>query len=311
MTAQATSRNDRRLLVVTLSNIGDVVLTTPVIEALAGLYPHAQIDVLGDARSIEILSAAPYVGQLFVRDKRAGWHAQWRLWRALRARRYDAVVDLRTPFIPYLLRADRRFVKRRRLANEHTVVEHFTAISSLVCGAPPPCRLYLSAADQAAATELLSKLPGQRWLAIGPSAKWPGKKWPSAYYRELLTLAAGNFDGAIVLGSAADAEDCARVCEVPMPTLQSAGITSLSVAAALISRAALFVGNDSGLGHMAAAVSVPSLTLFGPGQPARYRPWGPQAQVMLAPEQDLSRLTPAMVLQALLQFSAGQIARTA
>ena len=148
-------------------------------------------------------------------------------------------------------------------------------------------------------------------IAIGPSAKWPGKKWPAAYYRELLTLAAGYFDGAIVLGSAADAEDCARVCEAPMPTLQTAGVTSLSVAAALISRAEFFVGNDSGLGHMAAAVSVPSLTLFGPGQPARYRPWGPQARVMLAPAQDLSRLSPAMVLQELLQLSAGQSDRTA
>ena len=59
-----------------------------------------------------------------------------------------------------------------------------------------------------------------------------------------------------------------------------------------------FVGNDSGLGHIAAALSVSTVTVFGPGQPARYRPWGKRADIVLAPDADLDALEPQAVIDA-------------
>jgi len=70
-----------------------------------------------------------------------------------------------------------------------------------------------------------------------------------------------------------------------------AGETGLLEATAVLARASVFVGNDSGLGHLASAVGTPTLTLFGPGQPERYRPWGEQARWLTSPENDLNRLS--------------------
>ena len=290
-----------RLLVVTLSNIGDVVMTTPLIEALVRLYPDALIDVFADPRSAALLAPAPYTGEIFLYHKRAGWRARGALLRALRRRHYRLVVDLRSPILGRLLRADLHLRKpHQRIPGKHAVEEHFAALGALVGAAEPPaCRLYLAPEHIDGAARLLQALPGSRWLAVAPGANWPGKKWPRQRYRELLALAADQFDGAIVLGSAQDRDDIAALQDSPLPLLDTAGKTDLPTAAALLARARAFVGNDSGLGHMAAAMSTPSLTVFGPGEPSRYRPWGPQARVVLAPQADLTALAAESVWQAL------------
>ena len=301
----AASAEPTRLLVVTLSNIGDVVMTTPVFEALATAYPNTLIDIFADARSAALLAPAPYAGEVFLYHKRAGWRARSVLLRALRQRRYRVVVDLRGPILGYLLRADTRLCKpSSRSPGHHAVEEHFAALGPLLPGiSPPPCRLYLSAQNTSAAAKLLTALPGREWLALAPGANWPGKKWPRSHYRALLELAAPHFDGAILLGSAQDSDDIAALADLALPTLVTAGTTDLGTAAALLAQARAFVGNDSGLGHIAAAMGTPSLTVFGPGDPTRYRPWGPYAHIVLASQEDLSALAPQQVwlaLQALL-----------
>ena len=295
-----------RLLVITLSNIGDVVLTTPVLEALATYFPNTPIDLFADGRSAQLLSAAPYVGEIFLYNKRASWCERLHFLRALRRRRYRLVVDLRGPVVAHLLRAQQRLTKlRRRGPGLHAVEEHFAALAPLFPrSAPPPCRLYLTDDDRLSASKLLADLPGKHWLAIAPGANWPGKKWPREHYRTLLAFAAQRFDAAIILGSEQDLADAQAIASDALPHVITAGSTGLRTAAAVLSRAQAFVGNDSGLGHIAAALGVPTLTVFGPGDPARYRPWGPRAGVVLAPQDDLTQLTAQSVwfaLEALLK----------
>lgn len=289
------------ILVITLSNIGDVVMTTPVFEYLHEAFPHARIDVVGDARSIALLAAAPYGGTLHCRDKRAGVAAQWRLLRSLRRTRYDLVVDLRTPVIPWLLRARRRLLKpTRRDPTQHAVEDHFRALAPLAgTRVPPPCRLHLAAAARERAGTLLGALPGQRWLAVAPGANWPGKRWPVAQYRALLECAAEQFDGAIVLGAPGDLDEALRIDDLTLPVCDLSGRTDLPTAAAALAMATAFVGNDSGVGHIAGAVGTPTLTVFGPGEPHRYRPWHARGDVVLAPQADLAQLAVATVYDRL------------
>ena len=65
---------------------------------------------------------------------------------------------------------------------------------------------------------------------------------------------------------------------LPVPGINLAGNTDLLQAAAILAQSQLFIGNDSGLGHIAAAAGTPTVTVFGPGDPARYHPWHPQAR---------------------------------
>lgn len=294
--------DDGRLLVITLSNVGDLVLTTPVFEALHAHFPRWRIDAVADRRSCDLIAHAPWLGKMHLREKRAGPAAQLRLLGALRTYRYEVVVDLRTPFLPYLLRARRRLLKPARdVPGMHAAEEHFAALAPLLpAGTPmPPPRVHPGAAARECAGELLAALPAGRWLALAPGANWPGKKWPAAGYRALLDGVAGRFEAALVLGAAEDHADAEALAGAPLPVLDLTGATGLPVAAAVLEQAEAFVGNDSGLGHLAAAVGTPTMTVFGPGRPERYRPWGPLARTVHAPGGDLAALTPDAVLQAL------------
>ncbi|MGR8918653.1 MAG: glycosyltransferase family 9 protein [Gammaproteobacteria bacterium] len=296
----AQAETEQRLLVVTLSNIGDLVMTTPVFETLAAHFPGLRIDVVADPRSSVLLAPAPYVGTIFHRHKRGGLRAQWQLLSRLRSRRYRAAVDLRTPVIPWLLRCDARATKRARHRREHAVEEHLAVLAELgIDAAAARCRLYVDAAAAADVDAALAVLPAGPWLAVAPGANWPGKRWPPARYAALVERLAPALAGVVLLGSAEDAGLRLETDVRWPPTVDLRGRTALPQAIAALARCRAFVGNDSGLGHAAAALDVPSVTVFGPGRPARYRPWGPRAEIVQAPDADLAALAPGAVAAAL------------
>lgn len=289
----------KKLLFVTLSNIGDLVLTTPVLQAMHAAYPEHLIDVVADTRSSELLRACPYLGTLYHRHKAAGLRSTLQLIVTLRAHRYAAIVDLRTDFLPWLLIGARRTVRWRRPPHgPHAAEQHFAIASTVLPSAVivPEARVWTAPADTQSADKLLRPLVLSRWLALAPGANWPGKIWPAAYFSELIELVSDAFSGVMILGSAQDlqvADYLARDCR--LPCLNVAGTTSLTQVAALLDHATVFVGNDSGLGHIAAARGVPTLTLFGPGRPERYRPWGSKARLIQAPNRDLTALRASAV----------------
>ena len=297
-----------RLLFVTLSNIGDLVLTTPALMALHQQYPTALIDIVADQRSSELLRHSPFLGTLFHRDKSEGWPGMLRLVQALRRTRYEAVVDLRTDWLPWLLRTRKRSTRRTAQAQApHSAAQHFQVVAALMPSerAIPPSQVWFGTADRAAAAGWLATAPGRR-LAIAPGANWPPKCWPPECFAACVQALRHAFDSVVVLGSPADASAAAEVSAAAgLPVLDLTGQTSLCQAAAVLQDCAAFIGNDSGLGHLAAAVGLPVVTVFGPGKPERYRPWGPRTALCHAPGQDLARLDPSVVAQQMLQLLAG------
>ena len=291
--------DSRRLLFVTLSNIGDLIMTTPALRALHDAYPDHLIDIVADLRSSPLLAACPYLGRLYHRHKEAGTADILRLVRGLRRIYYTAIVDLRTDFLPWLLRGERRIVRWQRKTPEGHATARHLAVAAAVLPTPvelPYAEVWTSDADDEFAANALSAQHGDRILAIAPGANWPGKIWPVAHYAELIAHASREFSTLLILGGAADlaaADFLAATSKLPV--LNLTGRTSLTQAAALLDHARAFVGNDSGLGHLAAARRVPTLTLFGPGDPARYRPWGPITSLVRAPNDDLSRLSASTV----------------
>lgn len=283
----------QRYLFVTLSNIGDAVMTTPVLEALHRHAPQAVIDIVADRRCARLFEHCPYRGRILLRDKRAGLLGSLRLLATLRRERYALVVDLRTDGAARLLRAERVLDKRGvRTAGVHAVERHFAVLGPWLGEAPiPPAAVWLTPALRAEARARLGGFADGRVLALAPGANWPGKIWPASRWRELVTALAGEIDAVVLLGSAAERRLTAAVAAgLPVPALDFAGATDLLQAAALAELAAGFVGNDSGLGHLAAAAGTPTLVVFGVGEPQRYRPWGAHTDYVVAPGRVLPSL---------------------
>ncbi|RME45860.1 MAG: glycosyltransferase family 9 protein, partial [Chloroflexi bacterium] len=166
----------------------------------------------------------------------------------------------------------------------------------------PPARVWLSENERAWAKTRLAALPAGRHLAMGPGANWEPKIWPLDHFRSLLDKVADRFEGVLILGGPGDRERATLLArDLPLPALNLTGETTLLQAAALLEHCSLFVGNDSGLGHMAAAVETPTITVFGPGQPERYHPWSPCAHWLRGPEDRLELLAPDTVAATLLE----------
>lgn len=290
------------ILFITLSNVGDAVLSTPSLQLLHAWEPAARIDILCDPRSRSLFEHCPWRGELLLRDKQAGRVAALRQLLALRARHYRLVVDLRTDGLARLLGADRCLDKRSaRQEGGHAVQSHVSVLRPLVgpVALPWPA-LWLSAAEHDWAATRLAGLAGQRLLAIAPGANWPGKIWPAARYAAVANALGDDFDAVVLLGDSRDEEHARAVtAQLTLPCHSLVGASSLLQAAAVMARARAFVGNDSGLGHMAAALGLPALTIFGPGRPLRYRPWGPRSDWLRAPDRRLESVSAAQAAQRL------------
>ena len=298
-------RDIHNILLITLSNIGDAVMTTPVMAALHEKYPQAVMDIVTDARAIELFSHCPYKGEIFLKDKQAGWRGVISLVKQLRTKHYDLVVDLRTDGLTLLLRASRRLTRRgSKVAGPHAVQQHFAVMGPREGIIEiPATRLWLSPQDLDFAQQHLTALPGKRWLALGPGARWAPKRWPARAFRELADRLQTQFDAVVLLGSTADVDSCQQVADgLALPCITLAGKTRLLQAAAVLQQTALFVGNDSGLGHMAAACDTATLTVFGPGDPARYHPWHPRARWVQSDSGDIIDVTVAAVTAAVLEL---------
>jgi ADP-heptose:LPS heptosyltransferase len=301
---QTGSKISLHLLFITRRHIGDALMTTPVLEAMHQRYPSARIDILAGPQSAILFEYCPYRGQIWRMDKGAGYQERLGLIRQLRRQHYDLIVDLRTDGLAYFLRAREkrtRWGARDRIQRCHDVERHaaiFDRTLSLQALPSPVVWLDPKTTDQA--QRRLRVLPGRRWLALAPGANWGPKCWPVARFVELIAAIGEEFDGVLLLGGPDDIPRSRELAElIQYPCLNLTGDTDLLLAAGLLAKASAFVGNDSGLGHLASAVGTPSLTVFGPGEPERFHPWGCQADWMVATDRDLSKLTGQSVAERL------------
>ncbi len=282
-----------RVLFVTLSNIGDAILTTPVLQLLNQHYPDATIDIIGDARSAIIFKHCPYRGDIYHKQKHKLLHGTLSLLYDMRGKHYAVLVDLRTDVLTYLIRAREKFTKKDSPHLTHAVEKHFAAVSEISNGrACPAPTLWLGDTDEVYARGFCRTLPGARWLCVGPGGNSDKKIWPAENYSSLLNRLVADFDAIVLLGNDQDSRHAQQIAAtITLPCFNLCGRTSILQAAAVISKAALFIGNDSGLGHIASAVKTPSFTLFGPGEPGRYHPWGELAGWCVAPSEDIAKLS--------------------
>jgi ADP-heptose:LPS heptosyltransferase len=273
------------ILFITSTRIGDAILSTGLLRHLIERHPDARFTLACGAPAAPLFAAMPGLRRVIVvRKKTASLH--WlALWRACVGTRWDLVVDLRRSAIAWALLARERRIQPRSRVTEHRV-ELLARTFELD---PPPSPILWTDAEQEAAARTL--LPGdQPTLAIAPTANWIGKTWPAERFAGLirrLTAPQGAFAGGrvAIIGGAGEATLAGPVLAA-IPASQTIDLFGLDLLTsyAVFRRCGLFIGNDSGLMHLAAAAGIPTLGLFGPTRDDYYAPWGPNGAVVRTPE---------------------------
>lgn len=269
-----------RILFITATRIGDAVLSTGLLRHLLRLHPAAAVTVACGPAAAGVFARMPNRAATIVLRKRRGGRHWLDLWRATVATRWDLVVDLRASAFAWTVRAGRRVTAPGGRRPGHRI-GHLGALLGLD---PPPLPVaWWNAADAARVAALL---PAGPFVALGPTANWAPKVWSTERFAAVFAAVAPPGARAVVLGGEGPTEAAMAaplLAALGDRAIDLTGRLTLPEAAAVLSRAALYVGNDSGLMHLAAAAGAPTVGLFGPTPADEYAPVGPRAVAVSAP----------------------------
>ena len=293
------------ILLIRLYFIGDVLLSTPVINALKTAFPAARLSVLIKKRARGVLAGNPFVDEVVEYDGPVRYHSPvWlgSLAARLRRARYDLAVDLtgdlRSSWLLCAAEPGFRvgfnhagcgFLLDRAIpyrASGH-VVDHLLAsvasIGALPADALP--RMFVGDAERAAARALLARLgldDRRPFLAVCPGAGSALRRWPAERFGALAAAALDRSGLSTVVTGAGDEAPLADavVGASRGAAVSAAGATDLRALAALLGLARAFVGNDSGTMHVAASQGTPVVALFGQNTPELFAPRGAPSRVL-------------------------------
>ena len=288
----------QRILLIKPSSLGDIVHAMPACAAIRRAYPKARLTWLVKRQWAGLVERIDGVDRVWpVKSTFKGWLSQV---PALRTEHFDLVVDLQGLFrsaaigwlsgSPLLVgfangREGSPWFYSRRVpvpqSEMHAVDRYLLvakAVGAVEAGAPE-FHFRIPQTDYDEVDRLLSRsgvTPGTSWVAMNVSARWPTKRWPTASFAEVADRLQQEGCGAVVMiGGTEERADVAAVRGMmKTSSIDLAGATTVGLLPALLSRASLLITNDSGPMHIAAAVGIPVVALFGPTSAARTGPYG-------------------------------------
>ncbi|MES2344287.1 MAG: glycosyltransferase family 9 protein [Pseudomonadota bacterium] len=274
------------ILFITATRIGDAVLSSGLIRKLLSEIPSARFTIVAGPVAAPLFLDVPNLDEIIVFEKAKDGRHWFRLWRQVRKRRWGLVVDLRGSAISGFLKRERRAVYKRPPTPVHKVIEAARVLQ--IEDDPPAPYLFTSSDTEALAMDLTAG--DGPILALAPSANWVGKTWPVERFAQTAIQLLGE-DGPLaggrlmVLGGPEDAQATQSLRNVVPKSrfIDLVGKVDLLTAHACLKHARLFIGNDSGLMHIAAAAGAPTVGLFGPSDETLYGPWGPNTRVVRGP----------------------------
>ena len=277
----------KKILVFSFSFIGDAVLSTSVIQPLRRHFPDAHITFLVGPRAFDLLATEPNIDVVIVYDNRgehAGWKGRLRLIKTLRVDKFDLVVNLRDSLTARCIGAEHWGMVRGE-SNRHAVTRYLEVLQRHgidTTDAHP--HLQLTEAEQAMAHCFLSEagITAERLLiGIHPGGNWVYKLWDAKNYALVANALCKEQNAAILLFAGPNERELqtqvSEMMDVPPILVQTENLRHL---AALISTCDVYIGNDTGPMHIAAAVDTPVVALFGSTNPIRSGPYGEKRTVV-------------------------------
>ena len=288
-----------KILVIKLRAIGDVLLSTAVLENLKSAFPQATIDFLTEKPSRDIIEGNAAVHSTLVFDGKV--QSGVSLISRVQARRYDLVIDLfgnpRSALVtlfsgaPY--RVGFRFSWRQYCYNivveprggeKHNIEFNLDALRAIDVPVSRPSIILPVGADAIQFAErffLDRKLNDRFVIALNPGGGWYTKRWPLRRFAEFGDLVADKLGGQVLViwgpGELPLAEEIRRSMRNPSILIPPCGLKEL---AALLQRCRVLVTNDSGPMHIAAAAGTPVVAIFGPTRPHLQGPFGNESEIV-------------------------------
>ncbi|HEX4095289.1 MAG TPA: glycosyltransferase family 9 protein [Caulobacteraceae bacterium] len=275
------------ILFITSNRIGDAVLSSGLIKRLSDEIPNARFTIVAGPVAAPLFEEVPALDRIIEFAKAKGGGHWFDLWRQVRDKRWGLVVDLRGSGLSRFVSTRRRAVWRKNAGTPvHKVIEAARILK--IEDEPAAPYIFTTPETEARAAELTAG--SGPILALAPAANWLGKTWPLERFSRVamrLLDPEGPMKGGrlMVLGGPEDAKLARELKDVVMRN-QFINLTEgadLLTAYACLKRARLFIGNDSGTMHMAAAAGAPTLGLFGPSDETHYGPWGLNTRVARGP----------------------------
>jgi ADP-heptose:LPS heptosyltransferase len=283
-----------RILCIKPRGIGDIVLSTIVLDSLAAAFPTATVDYLTEEFAAAAVRNLPLVSEVLGMGKNASvFSTAWRI----RKRKYDLVIDLwtnpRSAQITFLSGARYRVgyaYRGRKYAytilgtgergSHHSADHNLELLKAL--DIPVVSRTIHFATrleDDATARQWLSGRFGQRPIVgIVPSGGWASKRCTPGTWIAICKILAQKYRPAfVVLWGPGDEKDAAEILRGVTDDIELAPATSIGLMAAFLKSCSLVIANDSGPMHIAAALGVPTIGLFGPTDPRHHGPLGPNS----------------------------------
>jgi heptosyltransferase III len=287
-----------RVLVIRLRSIGDTVLATPSLIALKKFLPNAKVDILLENWVAPVLDGFDAVDEILICGRSTV--DRLRIVRELRGRRYDLVFNLHggttSTFLTYMSGARHRvgyrgyqysFLYNHLLYSSaefwgrektHSAEQQLALLGSV--GVPvsdrPSSRIAVTSDAESSLKRKLAHSSfdiNRPFAVIHPAAAFASKRWAKEKFAETIAFLAEKGIKSIAIGTqreAAELESLKSLCPASVNLLSDLELPEIS---ALLSRASLFVGNDSGIAHMAAAIKVPSVVIFGSSNRDHWYPW--------------------------------------
>ena len=311
-TVRITLPDIKKVLIRSANWVGDAVMSLPAIHALRLNLPEAEISILAKPWVSEIFQGNPVADRVILYQSpgvHEGLSGKWRLARELKKEHFDLVVLIQNAFeaalISFMAGVPRRagyntdgrsillthpVTVNRRVKSGHQVdyyLELFRALGFQTMDRIPS--LMVAEDRQEEAEQKLKSLgvgDSEKIVGISPGATYgSAKEWFPERYGELAKRISQNLNKRILIfGNRSDQRVAAQVREkARLPLIDLTGATTLAQAVALIARCHLFITNDSGLMHVAAALRVPLIAIFGSTDPEKTGPLGETSRVLRKP----------------------------
>ena len=290
-----------RILIFQTAFLGDVILTLPLVQVIHREFPAAEIDVVATPAAGELLRNHPAVHRTIIYDKRGaqrGVLGMWSLASELRGRTYDIALvphrSLRSAVVTALAGIPVRVAFETSAGrflftdlvvydkHAHEVDRNFSFLKPFNIGHPhiELPSLYPSPQDVEKVTTFLFVnhiAKDESIVAIAPGSVWNTKRWPAERFSGLVRMLVRGGKKVVLLGGEEDERLCREIAESAgnPAVLIAAGKLSILQSAELIRRCALIVTNDSAPMHLAVAMQVPVVAIFGATVPAfGFAPYG-------------------------------------